>query len=589
MVNLSERQNLLTSQPKINLWLIFLVILGCYALLTIPALDRMGIGWDEAADLRIAQTYMTPQGLLLGSSYDPSQTRLPMFMGSLLFRLFGTTNLLLARLTTIFVGGLTLLGIFVYGKKYFTPTTGLVAAGLLAINPFFLSFARMAFTESDVYLACTLTWFMVILSRFQDRPSWGWAVLSGIFLGLTISSKATAFMFVPGACAAFLVSQIYFSKLAATPQSNISNRVKSRYVWLWFAWTIFAALAGLLISRQVDAGIYPRRFHLINYGLICLAWLIVLIGAWRNRNSTTHPLALAALMAGTGILTFVIFPPEHLGNSNIIGALISRTDEEWTFHPSFTLELAAFHTFVIFFKSTPILGFGLLAGFAFSFAQWRRREMILPIVLGASYLLTLLILPLAQTFYTIPLLPIVSLLAADQLLRLQSQQKMISHALTILGLIWWSVEVQLCYPDYHLNGYQWLGARPFFGRSSIGYRSIVYVPSDGVQQSVEWLNENAKAGEIAHLYGAPHHIVEMTSPDPDYQLKDGIQGNLNQKPDYVLIHLESIIWQGRGNDTPGENIFRYPFDIRVLQREYQQVFSVQRAFDLEVASIWKRR
>ena len=81
----------------------------------------------------------------------------------------------------------------------------------------------------------------------------------------------------------------------------------------------------------------------------------------------------------------------------------------------------------------------------------------------------------------------------------------------------------------------------------------------------------------------------MTAPDPDYQLKDGIQGNLNQKPDYVLIHLDSIIWQAGGNDTPRENIFRYPFDIRVLQREYQQVFSVKRAVDLKVASSWKRR
>ena len=46
---------------------------------------------------------------------------------------------------------------------------------------------------------------------------------------------------------------------------------------------------------------------------------------------------------------------------------------------------------------------------------------------------------------------------------------------------------------------------------------------------------------------------------------------------------------GRVHDTSGADIFRYPFDMRVLQREYQQVFSVQRAFDLEVVSIWKRR
>ena len=589
MVNVSERQNQLHPYRKPNLWLVFLGILGCYALLTVPALDRMGIGWDEATDLGIAQAYATPRGLLLGTSSDPSQTRLPMFIGALVFQLFGTTNLLLARLTTIFVGGLTLLGICVYGKNYFTPATGLLAAGLLAINPFFLSFSRMAFTESDVYLACTLTWLMVVLSRFQHQPSLGWAVLSGVFLGLAISSKATALAIIPGACAAFLLSQIYLRKLATTSDRKSANPVQSRYVWPWSAWTIFAILAGVLISQQVDAGAYPKRLHLLNYGLICLAWLIVLGWAWRNRNSTAHPLALAALMTGIGVLTFVIFPPEHLANSNIIRELISRAGQEMTFHPGFRLELAAFHIFTIFFKSTPILGFGLLAGFVFSLAQWRRRELSLPLILGALYLFTLLFLPLGQTFYTIPLLPIFSLLAADQLLRLRSQRKMISLALILLGLIWWAVEVKLCYPDYHLNGYQWLGARPFFGRSSIGYRSIVYVPSDGVQQAMEWLNDHAKAGEIAQVYGAPRHIVEMIAPDPAYQVIDGLQGNYIQKPDYVVIHVESMIWQGEGSDNPQGSIFRYPFDPEVLHEEYEQVLVIRRAFDLEVASVWKRK
>lgn len=146
-----------------------------------------------------------------------------------------------------------------------------------------------------------------------------------------------------------------------------------------------------------------------------------------------------------------------------------------------------------------------------------------------------------------------------------------------------------CYPDYHLNGYQWLGERPFFGRSSIGYRSIVYVPSDGVEQVMEWLNANAEAGQVAQLYVEPWHIVNYLAPDPAYELTDGFEESLAANPDYVVIHIGAVIWQGEGTDNPQGSIFRYPFDPEVLSNEYEQVFVVRRAFDLEVASVWKRK
>ena len=53
-------------------------------------------------------------------------------------------------LASVVVGGLTLLGIYIYGRESFNPTTGLLAAALLAINPFFLSFAARADKPADV-------------------------------------------------------------------------------------------------------------------------------------------------------------------------------------------------------------------------------------------------------------------------------------------------------------------------------------------------------------------------------------------------------------------------------------------------------
>lgn len=586
---MSNQLNLPVSLRKFPWWLIFVGILAGYALLIIPTVNRLGVGWDEATDYVIAQAYQTPQGMLFGLPWDLSQTRLPMFTVALVFRLLGTSNLILARLTTVLVGGLTLLGLFIFGKERFTLATGLLAAGLLTLNPLFLSFARLAFTESDIYVACALIWLLVALSQLEARPSLGWAALSGLLLGFAISSKATALLLVPVVCAAFIWSQMRPQVSGVQPRTRHLSHLPLLSITLWFGWTILITMVGVFVSRQLNAGSYPGILHLLNYIVVGLAWLITLVWTVRNRDSSSHPIVLAAFLAGISLLTFVIIPPEHLVNSGIIRTLLSRADQEMTLNPGFVVELAALHIFIIFLKSTPILGFGLLAAFVLGLAQWRRPELTTSLLIVAAYLATLLILPLGQTFYTVPLLPILSLLAADQLLRLWSKHQQISLALVTLGLIWWGVEMRGSYPDYHLNGYQWLGARPFFGRSSLGYRSIVYVPLDGVQQAMGWLNTHAKADQVALLYAAPRYIIDTMAPDPAYTIIYGPESNLNSEPDYVVVHIGSIIRQGEGSDTPQENIFEYPFDYGVLQHDYEKVFSVRRAFNLEMVSIWNHK
>lgn len=586
---MTEQHTGSATRQKLLVWLSFTGILFSYALLILPTVERLGIGWDEATDMVIAEAYQSPQGMLLGSSWDPSQTRLPMFTVAILFHLLGENNLHTARFTSVLIGGLTLLGVFIYGKERFDTATGLLAAGLLAINPFFLAFARQAFTESDIFLACTLIWLLVSLSHLQEKPSLGWAVLSGILLSLSISSKATAIIILPAACLSFLLNQIFPQKSDARHGFNNSNLVSARSVLLWTAWAISFLLVGVLISRRLNIGYQPGIVHLANYSLVFLGWLLMLVWAVRYRNFTAPPVALAVYLAGWSLFTFVIFPPEHLANSDIIAELISRADKEMTFSPAFLVELLALHTFTIFFKSTPVLGLGLLGGSFLGLTQWKRRELTLPLLVVMAYFSFLLLLPLGQTFYTIPILSILSLLAADQLMRLFQKRRAISLVLVFIGLTWWGVEMKQCYPDYHLNGYQWLGARPFSGRSSVGYRSIVFTPADGVQQSVEWLNVHAKSGQTALLYVEPWHIVKVMAPDPAYELTDGRTASLSSKADYIVIHIGSVIWQGAGDDSPQGSIYRYPFDVDTMQREYEKVFSVQRAFGLEMASIWRKK
>jgi hypothetical protein len=106
---------------------------------------------------------------------------------------------------------------------------------------------------------------------------------------------------------------------------------------------------------------------------------------------------------------------------------------------------------------------------------------------------------------------------------------------------------------------------------------------------IEWLNLNAEPDQVALLYISPWHIVRYIAPDPSYLLTNGSEETLINKPDYVVMHINDLLSQGHGMETPEGDVVRYPFDYEALVREYEQVFAVRRAFDLEVASVWRRK
>jgi hypothetical protein len=106
---------------------------------------------------------------------------------------------------------------------------------------------------------------------------------------------------------------------------------------------------------------------------------------------------------------------------------------------------------------------------------------------------------------------------------------------------------------------------------------------------MEWLNSNAETGQVALLYLEPWFLVRELASSHDYEFKNGFNDSLKSKPDYVAIHINSTIFQGESSDIPQRSIFRYPFEVAILQKEYEKVFSVRRAFDLEVVSIWRRK
>jgi 4-amino-4-deoxy-L-arabinose transferase-like glycosyltransferase len=480
----------------------FLFVLIAYFALIIPTLHRSGITWDEQTDLNIAREYLqNPSTLVEGTSLDLSQTRLPMFVGFLVFKIFNVSDLITARLLSVFVGALTLLGVFVYARRRFQYGTGVLACALLATSPFFLSFARIAFTECDIFLACTFIWMLWSLDKLQEHRSFQRAVVTGIFFGLSIGSKATAIAALPA-----IIFAIVDSK----------NNIKQKRT---------------------------RRFLL---PIACLTALII----------------------------FFIAPPEHFTNPAIIRSLLDRASSEMTLNFGLVYQSLSLPLLSVFFKSSPLIGATLLSSIIYSIYVSRSRpELRLPVILFLGYFFCLVSLPLAQTFYFVPLLPLLALFCASMILDLLQNKKWKQFTIVYLSLAvsLWAVDMIRCYPDFNLNGYQWIGERRIGGRSSVGYRSIVQTTSDGIEQSLRWLNENAKAGDRVATFFREQHIKDAVAQLGKYIIENELGKTQTPDADYIVLHI----------NVPVDSIW--------MVEHYKKVFNVTRKFGIEVASVWQKR
>ena len=191
MIRVKGRKFDIRSLPILGVFII-------YCLLLLPTVSRQGISWDEQTDIWVARAYLKGSGgWLTGSDIDPTQTRLPAFTVALVYKLLNQSGLLLARYISCIIGALTLVGVYVFCKRRYDTRRGLLACSLLATSPFYLSFARVAFTETDIYLACALAWLLVCVDRLQERASFRRAAWVGVVAGLAISAKFTALAVLP--------------------------------------------------------------------------------------------------------------------------------------------------------------------------------------------------------------------------------------------------------------------------------------------------------------------------------------------------------------------------------------------------------
>jgi len=561
----------------------FLLIMSVYLALSFTTLSRQGIGWDEQTDLDITRSYLVDPGAWLdGSENDPSQARLPMAVVALVFQLSGTRDLVTARAVSVLAGALTIVATFLSGRRRFGVVQGLIAAVLLATSPFFLSFARSALTEGDIFAACGMAWLLYFGDRLDERLTIGRAALTGVVFGLALSAKATLLVVVP---AIWLIAWQARSRRALSSERSVDRTLGLSIAFVWVSSWLVASLSVASAFSRNGPEHSPRLLAWIAFAS---AWLLALAWASWRRHDTGSPLLVAAFITVLALLTFLVVPPEHLTNPSILEGLKGRFDTDAGFSPGFVVEAAAFHLLCIVFKSGPLAGGGMLIAFLVSIWQCvRRPEIRLPVLLALGYSAGILMLPLAQTFYTVPILPILAALAGDQATRLMSSRKIVATGAIGVAMLSVAVDLTRCYPDYNLNGYQWLGTRIIAGRPSIGYRSVVQTPSDGVQQVFEWLNANARQGEVVRAYVTPWHIVRTVAATRQYELRNSYWDR-SELPDFVVTDINALIPQ-RWWSTVGTEVFVLPYDQAWLEANYVRAFAVRRAFGIEVATVWRKK
>ena len=253
-------------------------------------------------------------------------------------------------------------------------------------------------------------------------------------------------------------------------------------------------------------------------------------------------------------------------------------------------EAAFLHIAVVLLKPSVLIGATMLIGVSVAVAGFGRRpELRLPVICFFLYFGFLLTLPWAQTRYMMPVFPILAIFAADVSVNLFRSRRRLAMAIGVLAAVALAVDYRLTYPDLNLNGYQWVGERYVGGRSSLGYRSIAHVGSDGLEQAVNWVARQAPPDSSLLVFDAARHIVRAAIPRDDIHLIGGFRdSNLLGEADYVVTTIHRDIRGGYIADNPRGSIYQYRYDREALERSFAKVFSVQRAFDIEVAAVWKR-
>jgi 4-amino-4-deoxy-L-arabinose transferase-like glycosyltransferase len=188
-----------------------------YFLTRLLFLTRLPIFNDEAIYINWGWRAWHFQGWKFFSLTDGKQPLLMWLFGGAAS--FITDPLLAGRLVSVLFGFLTLLGLFVLTKKYFSRRTVVLVGALYIITPLFLFFDRQALMESS--LAAVGVWILYVTLLVAEKQKIKDAAILGILLGISFWIKTTGLVFF--FTTAFLLTWQYFNQSKSERERHFSQ------------------------------------------------------------------------------------------------------------------------------------------------------------------------------------------------------------------------------------------------------------------------------------------------------------------------------------------------------------------------------
>lgn len=170
----------------------YLFIAGCYLFTRLINLSIIPIFTDEAIYSYWAQVALNDPANRYISLVDGKQ---PLFIWiSAVFQKFISDPLIATRMTSVFSGALSVIGIYLVAKELFNVKVAKIACILYIILPFTLLYDRLALYDS---LLTMLGLFSIYLSiRMVKSPRLDLALLNGMTIGLALLTKSSGYFYI---------------------------------------------------------------------------------------------------------------------------------------------------------------------------------------------------------------------------------------------------------------------------------------------------------------------------------------------------------------------------------------------------------
>jgi hypothetical protein len=337
-----------------------------------------------------------------------------------------------------------------------------------------------------------------------------------------------------------------------------------------------------------------RAWKLIHYSFVLVPTLAYMGWGLVCRRKHLGRCMSALLLCSLPVAVFFAVAPAHTCNPELLNGIFNRYDARGVPEIAQVVENFFLYTECFLLDSSALLGLLLLAAPFWQLRRLRERgPLSLPLIVCIVYYLAVMRIGVfPQVFYLLPLLPVVIVFAAELLCRWMKSCPMLAMAYLLAAVSVWGFQMHRCHPDYGLIAYPYVGERYLFGHATLGYTCVCHVEHDSASDAIDWVLANAEPGAHVIMNLPDHLMADGARPDLDLRwVNTGswVDRVSLMRSDYVASYFHFEIDESWGSGWPTGDIHLYPYDRAFLMEHFDKVLSIRRAFDVEVASVWRRK